>query len=104
MAKFNELKTKKDRIAYIREAIANDIRWAYRALVVIYANQTSDEQSAGETKHHNSIGFTGADAEILSSFAEQHQQRGSLSPRQCEILQGKMPKYAKQLLESANAG
>lgn len=33
-----------------------------RALMVVYGNQTADERAAFATKHHNGVGFTGADA------------------------------------------
>lgn len=97
MTKFTELTTKKDRIAFIRKQLGSSGTWALRGLVRIYANQTADEQHDGTTRHHNNIGFTGADAEILTSFAQQYQQRGSLSVKQMGLLFKKMPKYAGQL-------
>jgi hypothetical protein len=97
MTDFYELDTKKARIAHIREQLGTSAAWALRGLVRIYANQTADEQAVGTTKHHNDIGFTGADAEILTSFAQQYERRGSLSPKQMGLLFKKMPKYAKQL-------
>lgn len=97
MTDFYDLETKKARIAHIREQIATKPAWALRALSVIYANQTADEQATQQTKHENGIGFTGADAEILTSFAQQYERRGSLSPKQMTILHKRMPKYAKQL-------
>lgn len=95
--KFADLKFKKDRVACIRWRLAHDYKWAWRALTVIYANQTADEQRVGATTDHNGIGFTGVDAEFLSSLAEQLEQRGSLSPKQNLVLFKMMPKYAVQL-------
>jgi len=97
MTKFAELTTKKDRIAFIRKQTSTSAKWAVRALVRIYANQTEDERCAHATKHDNGIGFTGADAEILSSFAEQVNKGQTLSPKQMALLFKKIPKYAKQL-------
>lgn len=80
-----------------------------RGLLLIYARQTADEQASETTKLDNGKGFTGVDAEILTSFAKQverhiatpkDQRRFAtpLSPRgQMPILRRKMKKYATQL-------
>lgn len=94
---YSLLKTKKDRLAYIRQMVASNEKWALKALERIYQNQTADEQNSLNTKHHNNIGFTGPDAEILSSYAQQARQRGWLTDPQMRVLYKKMPKYAKQL-------
>ena len=94
---FNELKTKKARRQFIRERLGTDLRWAIRGLLRIFDNQTADEQRAEETRVWNNIGFTGADAHILSSFAKQVLKRRSLSEKQQRLLFKKMPKYAAQL-------
>lgn len=95
--------------------------WVIRGLFTILANQTPEEQMAGVTVEDNGLGFNGADAEILTSFALQAQmvvdrlsqapdpalraQRYSkaLSPKQMEIARKKMLKYAGQLAAHANA-
>ena len=98
MSEFTELKTKKARIAYIRERLATNRQWATRGLVRIYEHQTSDEQTSMETKHHNGVGFTGADAEILTSIAKQVLAGRQLSEKQFnKVVFKKMPKYARQL-------
>lgn len=92
------LKTKKSRIAFLREMLACEVRWAIKGLVTIYKYQTDDEQRVGDTCEHNGVGFTGADGEILSSFAQQvNAKRFAGSEKQMNILFKKMPKYAKQL-------
>jgi len=92
------LKTKKARIQFLREMLACEYRWAVKGLVTIYKYQTADEQSCGDTMEHNGVGFTGADGEILSSFAKQvNAKRFAGSPKQLDILFKKMPKYAIQL-------
>ena len=72
---------------------------ALRGLKVIYDNQTADEKRDATTKHYNNIGFTGADAEFLTSLAQQYERKGDLSEKQMNILYKKMPKYAGQLLK-----
>ena len=94
---FTTCKTKKARVAFIREKLATSDRWVLRGLLVIFSNQTTDEQAVAQTKHANNIGFTGADAEFLTSLAKQYQTRKSLSPKQMHYLFKKMPKYSGQL-------
>ena len=55
-----------------------------------------------KTIEHNGIGFSRPDAEILSSFAQQYQRRGALSPRQMNLLRRKMPSYASQVARAAD--
>lgn len=77
-----------------------------RSLLVIYANQTADEQASQSTSKDNGIGFTGADAFILSSFAEwvlKGKDKGipegkRMSVKQKEIARKKLRKYSRQLL------
>jgi hypothetical protein len=94
--------TKKAIREYVREKLGTDAQWALRGLVVIYQNQTQDEQSDGVTRERNDIGFSGADSEIMSSFAEQYERWGRLSQKQLAIVFKKMPKYWKQILAVSN--
>lgn len=103
MTKYADLKTKKARMAHIREMVGSHDGWALRALAVIYARQTADEQASGDTRYHNTVGFTGADAEILSSFAQQVEAGRTLSEKQMTLLRKKMPKYARQLMAEADS-
>jgi hypothetical protein len=98
-----------DRKAMIAQNIkAGPWAWVARAVEVIYERQTADEQSDGQTKHHNGIGFNGVDAAILSSFARQVKAWKAtpegerrfpcpLSARQLELARKKMAKYSGQL-------
>jgi hypothetical protein len=91
--------TKKDTLAYVKQMLANNKVWATKALVRIYQeNQTADEQAAKVTSHDNGIGFSGCDAEFLSSLAEQYLRRGNLSDKQMSFVHKKMPKYARQVV------
>jgi len=89
--------------AAIKAKITSSEAAAAKAMMKIYANQTADEQNSESTVYHNNIGFTGNDAEILSSFSKQFQQHGSLSPKQNAILMKKIGKYAGQLTKQAIA-
>ena len=97
MTKFNELATKKARVEHIRMMLGTNYNWAIRGLLRIYANQTADEQSSEATRYHNSVGFTGPDSKILSSFAKQVISGLTLSNKQTDLLYKKMPKYSSQL-------
>lgn len=89
--------SKKTEIAEYRAALATNPAWAHRALVVLHDRQTRDEQETRTTETHNGVGFTGIDAEILSSFAEQVKRGHTLSPKQLAVAHRRLPKYAAQL-------
>ena len=90
--------TKKAIREYVRAKLGTDSRWALKALVVVYGNQTADEQASQSTHNLNGEGFTGVDGEILSSFAEQYKRWNRLSQKQMTLLLKKMPKYWKQII------
>jgi len=102
MGKMNA--TKKDTVQYVKNQLATNKVWALKALVRIYQeNQTADEQAAKVTSHDNGIGFSGCDAEFLSSLAEQYLRRGNLSDKQMSFVHRKMPKYARQVIAMSDA-
>ena len=88
---------------FIVEQMEKSVKWLYKAIVAIYNGQTQDEKVTQATSHDNGIGFNGCDAFILSSFAEQINVRGFLTPKQIEIARKKMKKYAGQLARIAVA-
>lgn len=90
--------TKKQQETYLRNLLTNNAKAATKALIHIYNNQTGTEKAVGKTVDHNGVGFTGADAEILTSFAEQFKRRGSLSQKQMNLLFKKIGKYWRQIL------
>ena len=82
---------------YIKNQLATNPAWAIRGLVKIYTLQTADEQASDRTSHDNGVGFSGVDANILSSFAKQVNAGRNLSPKQMAIVYKKMPRYWKQI-------
>jgi len=90
--------TKKQQENYLKKLLTTNAKAATKALMHIYNNQTGTEKAVGKTVDHNGVGFTGADAEILTSFAEQFKQRGSLSQKQMSLLFKKIGKYWRQIL------
>ncbi len=91
--------TKKSQKEFIQKMLSSNALWAKNALIRIYSFQTSDEQERETTCHYNGVGFSGAHAEILSSFAKQIQRYNRLSDKQMSILFRIMPKYWRQILQ-----
>lgn len=92
--------TKKNVLLFVREKLATDPVWARKALVKIYTeNQTSQEQAAEQTVEDNGIGFSGVDANFLSSLAKQFIEKGYLSDKQMKFVFKKIKKYAGQVVQ-----
>jgi hypothetical protein len=85
----------------IQELLRTNDKALARGVVAIYKRQTESEQANQTTSVDNGMGFTGADAYILSSFAVQIGRGWTLSPKQRALAVKKMPKYWKQLIEVA---
>lgn len=86
----------------IKEQLMTNDEWLVRGLVAIYNKQTMDEQRVEETKHHNDVGFTGADGHFMTSVAKFYQRNRYLSDKQRFLVRKKMSKYAGQLADIAN--
>ena len=84
---------------FIKYKLSTCKAWAQKALVVIYNNQTVDEKNEERTKYSNGKGFSGCDSEILSKLAKWYIAKGFLTGRQLGIVQKRIPKYWKQVLE-----
>lgn len=82
---------------YLKKQLSTNEAWALRALVRIHEFQTMDEQIAGVTRESNSVGFSGCDAEFLTSLTRQYLTRGSLSPKQMGFVFKRMPRYWGQI-------
>jgi hypothetical protein len=85
---------------YFKRKLAADQNWAVKGMLKIYSFQTDGEQMSQQTHELNCVGFSGCDAEILSSFSEQVNRGRTLSPKQMAIVFKKMPRYWKQLWNS----
>jgi hypothetical protein len=90
--------TKADALTRLQQKIQMDARWAQRALLAIFKNQTDDEKNDSSVKYNNNMGFRAVDSYILTSFATQLKTRGFLTPKQMAIVHKKMPVYARQLM------
>lgn len=98
--------TKKDHTATMRAWVqgcqqdnVNDRKALTTALLYLFARQTSYEQSTGATSVNNGMGFTGVDAEFLSSVASRCKKTGrEMTTGQFPYVQKKLVKYAGQLM------
>lgn len=89
----------------LRSQLSSNKSQIEKGISRIYEYQTISEQSARDVKLNNGVGFTPADAYILSSFAQQINKGRHLSEKQMNIAKRLMPKYAGQLIEqSINKG
>ena len=88
----------------IVDLIDNNDKAVARALLRIYAAQTSDEQATQGTRHTNGVGFNSVDAPTLTSIAQRCMQYGgTLTPKQTDLVRRRIRKYARQLADIANA-
>ncbi len=91
--------TIKNKEIFIKSKLSTDKNWAIKALIRIFKeNQTADEQTREVTSEDNGCGFTGTDAEFLSSLAKQFINKGFLSDKQLDHVFKKIPKYWRQIM------
>ena len=90
--------TKKDVIEYYKAKLSTDEGWAIRGLERIAMRQTEYELENDLTNESNKVGFSGPDAEILTSFYTIVKKGYSLTSGQKAVLFRKIPKYAGQLV------
>lgn len=90
---------KVDEIRYLLETNNSAV---IRGLIAIYNKQTQDEKIMNETKHSNGVGFTGADAKVLSNMAKYAISKGGLTEKQFIYVKKKIGKYAGQITKIAN--
>jgi hypothetical protein len=99
LEEFNMEKFTKQNIKeFLKHKLSTNIAWAVNGLMRIYDNQTAEEKEIEDVNRVNGIGFTGADAEILSGFVRYYHRNNKLTEKQTNILLNKMPKYWEQLL------
>jgi hypothetical protein len=85
----------------IRTLLLSNDRAVERAMVVIFNRQTSDEQSAGHTSHHNGKGFSAFDAGSGSYYAKWVLSGRSLTGKHLVNARKMSLRYVRQLVEEA---
>jgi len=81
--------------------------WVEKSLVALLAQQTADERASETTMYQNGRGFSGCDAQFLTSLAEQANARRAklgyaLSEKQYAAARKCLKKYCGQLARIAN--
>lgn len=85
----------------IRTKIQQDPRWTERAVLVLFEHQTEDEKRADAALKRNGIGFSGADARLMSYYAKWLLAKNHLTGKHLERAQKVVSKYAGQLTQIA---
>lgn len=93
---------KKQAEPFIKMKLSTNAVWAKAAMLKVYDKQTEDEKVSETTKHLNRVGFSGVDAELLSSFSKQMHSRGFLTAKQMRYVFKKMPKYWEQIFNMSD--
>jgi hypothetical protein len=86
----------------IEVKIATDQKWLERAILAIFKKQTSDEQTAEQSKYQNLRGFNGPDAKRMTYYACWIKSGRHLSGYHLELARKRMKKYCGQLEKIAN--
>lgn len=82
----------------VQVMLSHDLDFACKYLQVLYEHQTLDEKQVEQTQHNNQVGFTIADAPVLSGIAEAIRSQTALSAVDKKEVLARMPKYTGQLL------
>lgn len=85
----------------IAALLASDDYAVEKAILAIYKLQTEDERNEGTTKHSNSVGFSGADANRGTYYARWIKSGRKLTGEHLSKARAMVTKYRKQLLSIA---
>jgi hypothetical protein len=86
---------------YISYLLSINDRVVERAMIVLYARQTTDEKSSKETRHKNGRGFNSGDAKKGTCMAEYVLNGNHLTGQWLMDARAMCFKYLKQLVEEA---
>jgi len=90
---------KKELVEKMRKQIVEKDEQAVKALLRLHEFQTESEQRTEDTHIFNGVGFTKADARVLTSLVNFKKKTGFLTPKQMKLLKYRIGKYAGQLVE-----
>lgn len=92
-----------DLLARIRQSLRTNPLAVERAIVVLFGNQTHDEQRDSDTKYHNKRGFNAADATRGSYYARWIRSGKHFNDFHLGKARALVGKYWRQLLVAALA-
>lgn len=87
----------------IRDLLKSSDRAVERGILAIYARQTADEQSVGDTRHLNARGFSAAHASRGSYYARWLEKGNKLTGKHLQRARRFILHYVRQLVEIANS-
>lgn len=86
----------------IRTKMTTDVAWIERAILALYARQTTDEQAVRTTRYFNMRGFRHGDDRFFSIAAETLLAGGHLNAQEALTKHGpRLVKYSRQLARIA---
>lgn len=91
-------KTQEEWKAYLQNLVKTNDKALLRSILVIYNNQTDEEQVTGESTEENDVGFTKWDAKEMTAIAKKIQRHEALTKGELAKSRNKMCKYWKQLM------
>lgn len=83
---------------YLKQLVKTNDKALFRAIVLIYDNQTDEEKYKGKNVEDNNVGFTKYDAREMSEIALKIKAKIPLSKAEMAKSRNKMQKYWKQLM------
>lgn len=94
--------TKKGLKDFIKFMVDTNDRWALRALVVIYNEQSDDEKRFGVANRDNGRGFGKVDAGKMCPIAQRYIRYKRLNPYDMIKVHKVMRRYSRQLFDLSN--
>ena len=98
MAVWDNFTTDKQWEEYLKQLVKTNDKALYKAIVIIYNNQTEEEKVKQESVEDNNVGFTKWDAKELGNIARKIIGGEQLTSGEIAKSRNKMQKYWKQLM------
>lgn len=83
---------------YLKELLKTNDTALFRAIVLVYNNQTEEEKYRGKSIEENSVGFNKVDAKEMGEIAKKIKSGKPLTKAELAKSRNKMQKYWKQLM------
>lgn len=83
---------------YLKELLKTNDTALFRAIVLVYDNQTEEEKYRGKSIEENSVGFNKVDAKEMGEIAKKIKSGKQLTKAELAKSRNKMQKYWKQLM------
>lgn len=98
MAEWDKFTNQQQWEQYLKQLVKSNNKALYRAVVIVYQNQTDKEQISGQSIEDNYVGFTKWDAKEMTAIAQKIIRKQKLTDSEIAKSRNKMQKYWKQLM------